>query len=91
MKGKEEAVAILEPVDKLESIDAELAQELSLLDSAYQDYLSQNWVDTRRQYQQLLDKNPSKKLYEIYLERIEHLEQNPPEKNWDGSFTHTSK
>ncbi|NVK24747.1 MAG: adenylate/guanylate cyclase domain-containing protein [Gammaproteobacteria bacterium] len=91
VKGKEEAVAIFEPVAVRDSVDSGLAAELALLDTAYQDYLSQHWSEARTHYQSLLEKNPTKKLYSLYLERIEHLEQNPPGDDWDGSFTHTSK
>jgi adenylate cyclase len=30
-------------------------------------------------------------LYKVYVERVAHFRHEPPAKDWDGVFTHTSK
>ena len=30
-------------------------------------------------------------LYKVYVERVAQYREHPPEPNWDGVFTHTSK
>jgi len=55
------------------------------------DYRAQLWDKAQAAFEKLHDEKPDDKLYKIYLERIEHYRETPPEENWDGAFTHTSK
>lgn len=91
VKGKDKAVAIFEPVCKTKEVTPELAAELQLLESAYQAYLSQHWLDAKAQYTQLSSEHPDKLLYQLYLDRINELESIDLGADWDGSYTHTSK
>ncbi|MBU2919026.1 adenylate/guanylate cyclase domain-containing protein [Psychrosphaera sp. F3M07] len=91
VKGKEEAVAIFEPVCESKDLTAELEQELKDLDVAYHLYLAQKWDQANLAYKTLLSQYPNRKIYQIYIERIEQLKDVELEADWDGSFTHTSK
>lgn len=91
VKGKDESVAIFEPVCKNADLDIDMKEELELLENAYKDYLTQQWQGAIDKYKQLLKIQPDKKLYQLYLERIDHLKDIDLEADWDGSFTHTSK
>ncbi len=91
VKGKDEAVAIYEPVCISSDLSEALEQELMLLNQAYQAYLEQNWQQAKSLYQELISVNSEKYLYQLYLERIDELEKMDLAKDWDGSFTHTSK
>ena len=54
-------------------------------------FREQNWDVAEREWA-LLQNSPRKHLlYEMYLKRIAVYRQNPPGKDWDGVFTHTSK
>jgi adenylate cyclase len=64
---------------------------LDLVHQALHDYRQQSWDTSAAIFQTLHEKNPNDKLPKIYLERIEHYRETPPEENWDGAFTHTSK
>lgn len=91
VKGKNQAVAIVEPIGLYNEITEEDKDELSLHLQAYDWYLSQQWQQAYDTFKQLSDQYPDRKLYKIYLERIETLREQDFIENWDGSFTHTSK
>lgn len=91
VKGKDKAVAIFEPICKSTEMTPELTAELTLLETAYQAYLMQQWSKAHIQYSELAEAYPGKALYQLYLERIDQLKSIKMEANWDGSFTHTSK
>jgi adenylate cyclase len=91
VKGKEEAVAIFEPVCVIKDSTPELEQELTQLNTAYGDYLNQQWDDAESAYNKLLAAYPTKVVYQIYIERITQLRNAKLAADWDGSFTHTSK
>ncbi|WP_299267194.1 adenylate/guanylate cyclase domain-containing protein [uncultured Psychrosphaera sp.] len=91
VKGKEEAVAIFEPVCESKDSTPELEQELTQLNAAYGHYLNQQWDDAESAYNKLLAAYPTKMIYQIYIERIAELREAELAADWDGSFTHTSK
>ncbi|WP_334313393.1 adenylate/guanylate cyclase domain-containing protein [Psychrosphaera sp. G1-22] len=91
VKGKDLAVAIFEPVCMLDDLDDVTKVEITDLESAYQDYLEQNWDSADQKYTTLLEQFPERYLYKMYLERIEQLRHEDLASDWDGSFTHTSK
>jgi adenylate cyclase len=91
VKGKEEAVAIFEPVCESKDSTPELEQELTQLNAAYGHYLNQQWDDAENAYNKLLAAYPTKMIYQIYIERIAQLRDAELAVDWDGSFTHTSK
>jgi len=91
VKGKEEAVAIFEPVCQSKDVTEALEKELADLNIAYDYYLNQQWDKADKCYKTLLAQHPKRKIYQIYIERIEQLKDVKLEDDWDGSFTHTSK
>lgn len=90
VKGKNKAVAIVQPIAPEEVTEAFLIQ-LAAYHTAYDHYLAQEWNEATEAFKKLATENPSDILYTLYLERIESLREQelPPE--WDGSYTHTSK
>lgn len=91
VKGKDKAVSIFEPVRPEVATDAHTTQELEQYHDAYQGYLEQDWPGATEKFNTLVRKNPDRKIYSIYLERIDILRHESPDGDWDGSFTHTSK
>lgn len=91
VKGKDEAVAIYEPVCPIEQLTDTLKAEISLLEQSYQYYLQQQWDLAEKGYVQLLNDYGERYLYNMYLERITTLRETNLPQDWDGSFTHTSK
>jgi adenylate cyclase len=93
VKGKDLAVRIYEPLGFEGHVNPESLAALPLFEKALQAYRDQDWDGTEKQFKNLLQnyKNTGEVLYDLYLERIIHLRQDPPGANWDGSFTFTKK
>ena len=91
VKGKDKPIKIFEPVaDENDVTDEELA-EMKKSEKAILAYRKQDWVSARQTFKELKEMTPGRKLYSIYLERIDTFMNNPPPSDWDGIFVHTTK
>lgn len=91
VKGKHKPITIYEPLDLAENIKPEQQQTLDLLNQGLQQYRQQQWTGAQAIFDRLAAQFPSDKLYAIYQQRIAYYLESPPEADWDGAFTHTSK
>lgn len=91
VKGKNKPITIYEPIAELAEILPERQMILDLVSQAMMDYRHQHWDKAETVFQKLHALNPDDKLYKIYLERIKHYRETPPESDWDGAFTHVTK
>jgi adenylate cyclase len=91
VKGKHKPITIYEPLGVTEDISPEQLQTLHLLNQGLHSYRQQQWTSAQSIFEQLAKQFPHDKLYSIYLERIAYYLESPPEIDWDGAFTHTSK
>jgi len=91
VKGKHKPITIYEPLGVTEDIGSEQLQILDLLNQGLHGYRQQQWTAAQLIFEQLAERYPHDKLYSIYLERIAYYLEAPPEIDWDGAFTHTSK
>ena len=91
VKGKNKPIAIYEPIGEIEQVTPLQQHRLMLVAQALAFYRQQQWDQATQLLHELLELTPDDKLYHIYLERIAHYRDYPPEENWDGAFTHTSK
>jgi adenylate cyclase len=91
VKGKHKPITIYEPLGVTEDISSEQLQTLDLLNQGLYNYRQQHWSTAQNIFEQLAEQYPHDKLYSIYLERIAYYLKSPPENDWDGAFTHTSK
>ena len=93
VKGKDIAVKIYEPLGFEGTVSGEKLAALKLFEKALEAYRSQQWNEAQSQFEFLLDnyRNTGEVLYELYLERIALLRDNPPGDQWDGAFTFTKK
>ena len=89
--GKNEPVAIFEPVGHKIDLDKSIFSELTTYQRALRKFRSQNWDNAEIDFFNLSQSNPARKLYQVYLDRVMHFRANPPADNWDGVYTHTSK
>ncbi len=91
VKGKDKPVAIFEPVAlKADVTHPELA-ELAELQDALGKYRSMQWEEAFRLFSELRARTPERKLYSVYLERIDAFRRTPPPPDWDGTYTFTTK
>ena len=91
VKGKNEPVAIFEPVGHKNDLEINVKSELTRYKQALTGFRSQNWDKAEVDFFNLNRSDPDRKLYQIYLDRVVHFRDNPPGSNWDGAYTHTSK
>ncbi|MGZ5008154.1 MAG: CHASE2 domain-containing protein [Methylobacter sp.] len=91
VKGKHKPITIYEPLGITEHIGPEQLQILDLLNQGLNSYRQQHWAVAQRIFEELAKQYPHDKLYSIYLERIAYYLESPPETDWDGAFTHTTK
>ena len=91
VKGKDEPVAIYEPLAPTDQIPKNVKDELALYRQALKLYRDQQWDMAEMQFINLQEMSTSPVLYKMYAERIAQYRANPPGKGWDGVFTHTSK
>ncbi len=91
VKGKDRPVTIYEPLGLLETVSKDERKLLRQFHIGIKQYRAQNWDAAEREIFALSQLDPDRMIYKIYLDRIMHFRANPPAKDWDGSFTHTSK
>jgi len=90
VKGRDEPVAVYEPLGPREELDKALSDELKLYQEGLRHYRAQEWDLAEMQFLNL-QREFDRTIYGIYIERIQHFRNNPPGDDWDGVFTHTSK
>lgn len=91
VKGKDRPVTIYEPLGLRDDMTVEMLSELEQYQQALDNFHKMNWAEAQLQFSELIRLHPQRKLYSMYLDRINFYKQNPPADNWDGVFTHTSK
>ena len=91
VKGKNEPVAIFEPVGHKNDLDKIVTSELTSYKQALRRFRSQNWDKAEMDFFNLSRANSERFLYQVYLKRISHFRKEPPGDDWDGVFTHPDK
>ena len=94
VKGKDEAVTIYEVLGFPEVVTQELKNEIQQFHQAYAFYCAQNWDEACMILNVLANKNKENTiviLYQTYLQRIHEYRLSPPDKNWDGVYSHKTK
>lgn len=91
VKGKDEPVAIYEPLGAAGQVDKTTLDELKLFQQVLKMYRAQDWDLAEMQLHNLQQSSPERALYRLYLERISHFRDHTPDVEWDGVFTFTTK
>jgi len=91
VKGKEQPVAIFEPIGLHEEVSKEVLEEIKLFNQAVRLYRKQDWDKAELQLLSLRNMYPQSKLYQVYAERVAYFRKEPPGDNWDGVFTFKTK
>ena len=90
VKGKNQPVAIFEPLGPGDQISDETAAELALYASALTAYRQKDWNVASVAFRTLKERTDHL-LYNVYLDRIERFRVKPPPDDWDGVFAHLNK
>jgi adenylate cyclase len=91
VKGKNEPVAIFEPIGHKNDLDKEVTTELIAYKQALLNFRAQSLDKAELDFFNLNRLYPNRFLYQVYLDRIVFYRREPPGDDWDGVFTHTSK
>ncbi len=91
VKGKDEPVAIFEPLGDAGDVDKAVRDELKLYRQALKYYRTQQWDLAELQFLNLQKSSTSPYLYKMYAERVAQYRKTPPAPDWDGVHTFTTK
>ncbi|MDQ7075401.1 MAG: adenylate/guanylate cyclase domain-containing protein [Gammaproteobacteria bacterium] len=91
VKGKQQPVAIYEPLGRKEQVRPSIKSELSRYHKALRLYQRQQWDLAEREFFALTQQNSACYVYQLYLDRVIYFKTRPPEPDWDGVFTHHHK
>lgn len=91
VKGKEEPVAIYEPLGVQGEIDKGLLEQAKVFHEALRAYRAQDWDRAEMHLLNLARMAPGVPLYEIYAKRINYFRGRPPGADWDGVFVFETK
>lgn len=86
VKGKEKSVGIYELICKRVNVTADIQYEIKLSDQALSEYFKGSWENALELFTNLKTAYPHKKLYEMYIHRIEKFLASPP-LDWDGVYS----
>lgn len=93
VKGKDQAVAIYEPLCTEAQLDAQTQEELWQWNEVLVHYRHQAWSSAREGLAALQQQHPQKKLYALYQSRVEAMEREGAAlgEDWDGSTQFKTK
>ncbi len=91
VKGKSKPVHIYTVYSSLMGNMEHRKKEIDMFNDTLKLYRNNLFVKAEQNFQNLILDYPEQKLYSIYQERCTFFIKNPPDKNWGGVFTHTSK
>ncbi len=91
VKGKNEPVAIFEPIGLHSEIDEDLRQSLARWHEAQALFRTQKWDEAEQIIRALQEVLPEHRLFERYLDNIAYLRAEPPGPQWDGVTTFKTK
>ena len=86
VKGKSVPVTIYEPVGRAGTLSVDTADELGQYRTALRLYRERDPARARAAFVDLLEMRPGCRLYEIYLDYIEHFDSAATDDDWDGSL-----
>ena len=91
VKGKQEGVAIFEPIGTQGEVDRDTLAEIARFHQALAHFRAQRWDEAEALLQALASIAPAVKLYRLYRERIADFRASPPGADWDGVFGFSTK
>jgi adenylate cyclase len=89
VKGKEEPVTIYTAYTPEEA--EERKEELTTYTQAHEAYVAQDFAKALELFAKVAELGNERVLCDMYIERCEHLIENPPDCHWDCVFTHKTK
>jgi adenylate cyclase len=91
VKGKNQPVSVYEPIGLETDVSPEKMEELKFFEEVLALYRSMSWDKAETLLLGLQKNHPDEYLYQLYLDRIRRLRQDPPGSGWNGVYTFTTK
>ena len=91
VKGRHEPLNIYEPLGYSQDALPALLVEIEEYNKALVFYYQQQWAAAQEMFQTLVQRYPSRYLYQMYGMRIAELINKPMLPDWDRAFIHTHK
>lgn len=91
VKGKDEPVAIYQPIAPRDGLDKDTKGMLRRHKQALALYRDQRWDEAEREFFMLSQQYSDRRIFAIYLDRVNHFRNHPPEASWDGTWVFTTK
>ena len=91
VKGKLEPISIYEPIGQKGEVANQLIEEIERFHRVLDRFRQQKWDEAEASLVKLIEADPKRKVYKVYVDRIAALRAKPPGDNWDGVFTFTTK
>lgn len=90
VKGKDEPIAIYEPLGLETDVEQKMLDEIKLWNQALRYYRAQDWDKAELQLINLQKMTP-RVLYEVFIERIAQFRREPPGADWTGVYKFDTK
>ncbi|MEQ8247695.1 MAG: GAF domain-containing protein [Alphaproteobacteria bacterium] len=92
VKGKTEPVGVYEVLDyHTDETFPNLMDVVNYFNEGMKHYRAGTWNKAVDKFQEALNRNPSDRLSQTYIDRCVHLKENPPGDAWNGVWVMTSK
>ncbi len=91
VKGKDQAVTILEPMGQRDTISQQDLDERDQYYQALELYWAQNFAMAIEHFARLHEQAPNRYIYQLYSNRCQDFIEHPPQEDWDGVYAFTTK
>lgn len=91
VKGKEKPVAIFEPLGLRSQLDKNVRSLITRHKQALRLFREQRWDAAEQEFFMLQQADSKRKIYQLYLERIQRFRQQSPGAAWDGVTVYETK
>ena len=89
--GKDDVVAIFEPIGPYNSLSREDKGMLAKHTHALKSYRASDWDTAEQQFFNLYQSFPNRRVFQIYLDRIANFRAQPPNPEWSGVYRSLAK
>ena len=90
LREKPKPISIYQPICHSADLTPEIKQTINDYEAALAVYLDGNWDQAQQCFQQLLTNEPDNKLYQLFIQRMNQLDNSSPN-YWDSSFERREK
>jgi len=91
VKGKDDPVAIYEPISATGSLSAKTRACLDRYHEAIRLYRDQQWDAAENIFSRLITEDTDRPIYHLYLARVAEFRRNPPPVDWDNVVVFNEK